>query len=211
MTRRELRTIVPGFDAHLVRAAESVAAHGWIVIEHFTTLEFARRMRQEAVGLLDRGNFRSAGVGRGSRHEVRSSVRGDSVHWIDPVRATGAPAQWLQIAEMLRSVLNERLLLGLFDYEAHLALYPPRSSYARHRDHFVGSTERVLTTTFYLNEDWLPADGGALRIFVEGEEFVDVSPRAGTLVLFLSQDFEHEVCAARRDRWSVTGWFRRRG
>ena len=39
-------------------------------------------------------------------------------------------------------------------------------------------------------------------------EIVRVLPEFATLVVFLSEDFPHEVLPATRDRYSVTGWFR---
>ncbi len=38
----------------------------------------------------------------------------------------------------------------------------------------------------------------------------DVAPIGGRLVIFRSDQFEHEVLPARRERLSFTGWFRRR-
>jgi SM-20-related protein len=38
----------------------------------------------------------------------------------------------------------------------------------------------------------------------------DIKPRPGCVVLFLSDEVEHEVLPATRDRWSIAGWFRRR-
>jgi SM-20-related protein len=68
----------------------------------------------------------------------------------------------------------------------------------------------------YLNRAWRETDGGAVRMYVgeaagpsERESHVDIAPHAGTLVLFLSADFEHEVLPASRERMSVAGWFRR--
>ena len=55
-----------------------------------------------------------------------------------------------------------------------------------------------------------PADGGALRLYLASGE-LDVWPEAGTLVLFRSADVLHEVLVNRRERLSLTGWFRRRG
>jgi SM-20-related protein len=37
-----------------------------------------------------------------------------------------------------------------------------------------------------------------------------VAPVGGTLVAFLSERFHHEVLPARRERYSLTGWFTRR-
>jgi len=109
----------------------------------------------------------------------------------------------------LRAALNQKLLLGLESYEAHLAVYPPGAFYARHRDHFAGTTSRVLTTTLYLNEDWDAEDGGEIRLFLPDRELV-LPPLGGRLLFFLAQEIEHEVLPARRERWSWTGWYRRR-
>jgi SM-20-related protein len=38
----------------------------------------------------------------------------------------------------------------------------------------------------------------------------DIYPRAGTLLLFLSAQFEHEVLPATRDRMSIACWMRQR-
>jgi SM-20-related protein len=39
----------------------------------------------------------------------------------------------------------------------------------------------------------------------------DLLPLAGNLLLFNSAQLAHEVLPARRERLSLTGWFRRRG
>jgi SM-20-related protein len=65
----------------------------------------------------------------------------------------------------------------------------------------------------YLNPEWGAADGGELRIYTAGENpepYRDVPPHAGTLVCLLSDTVYHEVLAPRRERLSLTGWFRRR-
>jgi SM-20-related protein len=35
-----------------------------------------------------------------------------------------------------------------------------------------------------------------------------VPPKNGTLVLFLSEEFPHEVLVAKKTRYSIAGWFR---
>jgi SM-20-related protein len=72
----------------------------------------------------------------------------------------------------------------------------------------------VVSVVLYLNLDWGEADGGRLRLYLEraGEPpFEDVVPEGGTLAVFLSERFAHEVLPAARERLSLTGWFRRRG
>ncbi|HDX9011350.1 TPA: 2OG-Fe(II) oxygenase, partial [Aeromonas dhakensis] len=46
----------------------------------------------------------------------------------------------------------------------------------------------------------------------DDEQFLmDVSPRGGRLVLFLSEEFPHEVLPANQERYSIAGWFRVNG
>ena len=59
-------------------------------------------------------------------------------------------------------------------------------------------------------------DGGALRIYVDGDrgegvddrgEGVDVSPIGDRLVCFFADRVVHEVLPAAADRWALTLWF----
>lgn len=71
---------------------------------------------------------------------------------------------------------------------------------------------RVLSTVFYLNDDWCDADGGELLLWMdETGEPVRVWPRSGSAVFFLSDAVPHEVRPARVDRYSIAGWFRTQG
>ncbi|MNJ70885.1 hypothetical protein D3C77_673740 [compost metagenome] len=67
-----------------------------------------------------------------------------------------------------------------------------------------------MTAVLYLNPDWQPDHGGALRLYLADGESLDVAPEAGTLVVFMAGEFPHEVLPTQVDRLSVTGWFRRR-
>ena len=69
---------------------------------------------------------------------------------------------------------------------------------------------RVVTIIAYLNTNWEKDDGGELQIYLENGQTISVLPNAGTLVCFMSADFEHEVLPAKRERASLTGWFRKR-
>ena len=54
-------------------------------------------------------------------------------------------------------------------------------------------------------------DGGALRIYVDGDdaqgEGVDVAPTGDRLVCFFADRVVHEVLPAAADRWALTLWF----
>jgi SM-20-related protein len=97
-------------------------------------------------------------------------------------------------------------LLGLTHHEAHFARYQQGDFYQKHVDAFVGRSSRVLTTVCYLND---VASGGALQIYTETDApLCQVQPKAGTMVLFESARFPHEVLPADTVRYSIAGWFR---
>lgn len=160
----------------------------------------------------DDDDFRRAGIGRQDDHHLNRFVRTDQIRWIEPNQgANGAFLAWM---ENLRLALNRRLFLGLFDYEAHFARYEPGAYYKRHLDAFAGRSNRVLSTVLYLNPDWQLDQGGELLIYPADdplpvtEPIERLLPRLGTLVVFLSEVFPHEVLPASRTRHSIAGWFR---
>ncbi|GAA4094212.1 2OG-Fe(II) oxygenase [Zhongshania borealis] len=155
--------------------------------------------------------FQAAGVGRAGEFQLNPFVRKDEIRWLsvqDPVEAG-----YLAWMERLRLGLNQRLFMGLFDYEAHFARYSDGAFYKKHVDAFKGSTNRVLSTVFYLNPGWALADGGHLLMYSDAavpalEPIARITPLMGSLVVFLSDRFPHEVTAASRLRYSIAGWFR---
>jgi len=135
-------------------------------------------------------------------------VRRDRVRWLD--RGHAPVVCNLDWAEQLRQRLNQELCLGLFDYECHYAHYPKGAFYKRHVDAVKGLSNRRLSTILYLNPSWQAGDGGELVMYAgEGQAVLEtVSPAFGSMVLFLSEEFPHEVLPAKRSRYSLTGWFR---
>ena len=162
--------------------------------------------------MLDRlrttDGLQQAGIGREAAFRVARHVRGDRIHWLDPHEP--AQARYLAAMETLRLGLNRELFLGLFEFEAHFAHYPPGAFYRRHVDSFRGAANRMLSTVSYLNTDWQPGDGGELVLYgPDGPaELARIAPQAGRLVIFLSEEIPHEVLPARRDRYSIAGWYR---
>lgn len=151
-----------------------------------------------------------AGIGRQQDFQLNAQIRRDQTHWLhddNPI-----DQHYLQVMNALREGLNQRLFMGLFDYESHYAHYPPGTFYKRHMDAFKGQNKRMLTTVLYLNPDWQSDDGGALHIYAPdtGAMIEQVTPEMGTFVMFLSEQFPHEVLTTQRDRYSIAGWFRMR-
>jgi SM-20-related protein len=190
-----------------------IAERGWALEPVFLDRSEVDLWHREAKASHGAGEFRRAGIGRGENHRILPEVREDHVRWLDPPGATPSERRYFELMERLRQSFNRELTLGLFDFEAHLALYPPGARYRCHLDQFQGVGDRVLSTSLYLNPDWSPGDEGALRLYLdkpESEPFADVLPEGGTLVCFLSERFHHEVLPSRRERLAATGWFTRR-
>ena len=206
-------SITKPVTAAIDRICAAIADEGCAIEADFLPRASVAALAEEAHARDAAGEFHTAGVGRGAAHVQRSDVRGDRILWLDQSLASSAQQPFWQRLDALRLALNENLLLGLFSFEGHYALYPPGTYYRRHRDRFrdaAGSSNiRVISCAIYLNENWAPTDGGELRIY-DGERVRDVLPVAGTLVCFLSDRFEHEVLPATRERLALTGWFRRR-
>ncbi|MCV9921457.1 MULTISPECIES: 2OG-Fe(II) oxygenase [Pseudomonas] len=194
----------------LSAVVDDLATRGWSEQANFLPADLVRALATECRRRAAEGELNPAGVGRGAAQEVREAIRGDHILWLDPGESDVCD-QYLDAMDELRLAINQGLFIGLEDYECHFALYPPGAFYRRHLDRFRDDDRRAVSAVFYLNENWQPGDGGELRMFLADEVVRDVQPTAGTLVVFLSGDIPHEVLAARRDRLSLTGWFRRRG
>lgn len=149
--------------------------------------------------------FHRAGIGRQQHFGLEGSVRRDEICWINGESAAGLA--WLAWTASLQRWLNRELLLGLFSFESHFAHYGPGDFYRRHVDAFKGEANRILSVVAYLNPAWQPGDGGELLLYTTAGP-IAVAPRLGTLVVFLSEEFPHEVLPAAGDRYSIAGWFR---
>lgn len=198
-------------DHRLMNIVDELAGTGWSVCDDFFEESLWRTLAGEGRRLHAAGQFTRAGIGSGAARRIRSEVRGDYTLWLDPDHATTAQRVCLARLEELRQTVNRELFMGLRELEAHLALYPPGAFYRRHLDQFQRMTDRQLTVVCYLNTAWVENDGGALRIYLDDSgAYHEVLPVGGRLVTFLSARFPHEVLPSRRERMSVTGWFKRR-
>ncbi len=157
---------------------------------------------------MDAEQFRQAGIGRGKAYLKNEFVRSNEICWISGESEAGE--QWLAWTRELQTYLNRRLYLGLFSFESHFAHYHPGDFYKRHYDAFRGESIRRLSLVTYLNPQWANDDGGELVLYRDepDQEGIHVVPLMGTLVIFLSEEFPHEVLPANRDRLSIAGWFR---
>tara|TARA_R110000868_G_scaffold2321_7_gene17320 strand:+ start:37824 stop:38504 length:681 start_codon:yes stop_codon:yes gene_type:complete len=185
----------------------ALVEQGWAVFALADTAMLTA-LREEALALWQEDELTRAGIGRADDFDIVREIRRDKTKWFDG--ASEAQAAYLDFAETLRVGINERLLLGLFAFEAHYAVYEPGGFYRRHLDSFRGARNRILSSVLYLNPGWEPADGGLLRLFDERDDSVmaDIVPECGTFAVFLSEEIPHEVTAALKARFSIAGWHR---
>lgn len=189
-------------------AAGGLRDHGWWVGEGALDDELVVRLRADLAELMEADRLHRAGIGREGDFHLDRSIRSDRVFWLD--RSRDLQARFLDRMERLRLALNRELFLGLFEFEAHYAHYPPGALYKKHYDSFRGAANRIVSTVAYLTPNWQPGDGGELVIYAEDGEQVltTVEPRAGHFVMFLSEELPHEVLTSHADRTSIAGWFR---
>lgn len=204
----------PAFPEHFSAAlpphmADGLAEHGWSQHNIFLPLELTQELATECRALAASGALNPAGVGKGPAQVLRADIRGDRILWLQAGQSLACD-RYLQIMESLRVMRNRELYLGLDEYESHFAFYAPGAGYQAHLDRFRDDDCRTVSVVIYLNHDWLPEQGGALRLHPLGKSTEDIAPVGSRLVLFLSADMLHEVLPATRDRLSLAGWFRRR-
>ncbi len=188
---------------------DDLATQGWSQQDFFIPTQLCNQLATECHHRAQHGQLAPAGVGRGAAKIVHKNTRGDHIQWLDAGHHA-AVDRYLALMDQLRSAINQSLFLGLEDFESHFTLYPPDTFYKKHVDRFRDDDRRTISCVAYLNENWLPEQGGALRMYLDNDQIHDVIPKAGTLIIFMSAQWPHEVLPATRDRLSVTGWFRRR-
>ncbi|MCB9397759.1 MAG: 2OG-Fe(II) oxygenase [Acidobacteria bacterium] len=195
--------VIPQFAPQLL---ESLFLDGFCVLDSVLSAEECAGIRQTITHMRAEGEFRPAQIGTGPSKQLRPDIRCDWVSWLgDPIPPALRPV--FDQVEKIRMCLNQAWFLGLFRYEAHLTVYPPGSFYAKHVDQFRLVQHRKISCIFYLNENWLPEEGGALVLYnQEGQVLREILPLARRMVLMFADRIPHAVAKTTRERQSVTGW-----
>ncbi|MDO6824557.1 2OG-Fe(II) oxygenase [Marinobacter sp. 1_MG-2023] len=191
--------------------AEGLSVYGWMSFDITPWLgtDLLQSLQREIIALDQSDALKIAGIGRGAELVRDRSVRRDKIAWLQG--DTPSQAGLFEFLESLRMGLNQRLFLGLKRFEAHYATYHSGDFYRAHVDSFQGRASRIVSLVLYLNDDWQPADGGALQIYSRGDGVEAgslVLPEAGRVALFMSEEIRHEVLEAHRTRYSLACWFR---
>jgi SM-20-related protein len=156
----------------------------------------------------DGPTYVTAGIGRSRSHHKDQNIRRDKISWIDDKNATDQ--RWNNWTETLRVALNRQLFMGLIPIESHYARYETDGFYKKHLDAFTGDGNRKVSIVLFLNDQWQEKDEGKLVLYggLEHDEQIFVSPKQGTLAVFLSTEISHEVLRTNCTRNSIAGWYR---
>ncbi|EJG1818916.1 2OG-Fe(II) oxygenase [Vibrio parahaemolyticus] len=185
---------------------DALATDGYYIWDDFLSEDEVTQLRD-----CIPDNWKKARIGRNDDVTRIESIRSDKIQWLKP--AMGQPiANYLSKMEEIRQEVNRHFFLGLFEYEAHFAKYEKGDFYQKHLDCFKGNENRRLTTVFYMNESWSEEDAGELVVYdLNDKEIATIPPRGGRLLVFLSEQFPHEVLRTNAERFSIAGWFRING
>ncbi len=182
----------------------------WVLLENFFPESLLQDLLQRAQTLWSEGQFQAAKVGRGAEQQQATDIRSDWTHWVDlrdPIYS-----QLAQSIQGLQNDLNRSFYLGAQSFECHLARYSQGQFYERHIDQSPSQKNqpgaRILSFVLYLNPNWNVGDGGELCLYHVSPE-IRIEPRWGRLALFRADSVPHAVMKSFKDRWSLTGWFRR--
>ena len=195
------------FDALI----QTIAMQGYVICDDFLPAETISALRDVSYNRYANDDMRAAKTGLVNK--TQSAIRGDHIAWLDELDKNIAIQAYFSQMHSLKDALNQQLFMNIQSLETHLALYPIGGVYQKHLDQFShgnNAKSRQLSSILYLNDDWQAGDGGELRLYLSEDHHLDILPTAGKLVLFLSAEFWHEVRPAKRERASLTGWFRSR-
>ena len=221
-----LLAFTPGSPTLAKDALTRLQRNGFAVVPDFVPSNTVEALKRDAALLRREGRFNTAGVGESNTNRVDGLVRKCEQCFVFPQfkhkgggDADGR-ATLYQSIDSLRADLTAGCgveLDGMLT-EGLYATYPNGGFYRRHVDSVDGTASEVRQWSYllYLNTEWKEEDGGCLRIHTDGggEEappgsapsFVDIEPRAGTLVVFRST-MPHEVLDTDAQRLAVAGWF----
>ncbi|MFB2721802.1 2OG-Fe(II) oxygenase [Shewanella xiamenensis] len=193
-------------EAVLDVIADALVDKGYIFLPELVPAHISQVLL-EKVQATEIHELKAASIGRGSEQQLNPDIRRDRIQWLEEQHEPDS--LYLDLMMQLKEGLNRRLFMGLFDYESHYAVYQPGAFYKKHVDALKGSQNRILTTVFFLNPDWIPEHCGELVIFDEDDNEIErIAPKMGHFVIFLSERFPHEVTKTLAKRNSIAGWFR---
>lgn len=178
---------------------EDLDQQGFCLIDDAYSSKYMQTLVRECTAHLN--EFRDAAIQNG----VVSNIRSDHILWIDEQLAYAQ--QHIQALTALSEQLNRAFYFGIREVEAHFACYNAGEFYALHRDNPQGKNGRIVSSVYYLHEQWQADWGGELRLQDKQGEWHIIPPKPNRIALFQS-DLLHEVLKSKQQRLSITAWLR---
>ena len=194
---------------------EDLLQRKYSVIDNFFSTEEVEVLRNGLLAKYEEDQFKKSAIGNKTNELVEKEIRGDFILWLNEAEAGTVENVFFNRVNNLVDYLNRTCFMGILHKEFHYAVYPEGTFYKRHLDTFQNDGRRKLSVVCYLNDEtWLEENGGELTIYVDenGEEkAIDLYPFTGRVVIFESQELEHEVQRVKHSkRLSITGWLKTR-
>lgn len=163
-------------------------------------------LRKQLIQHYKNDHLHLAGIGKMDELHLEDSIRKDQIYWLN--KTTNCPAEQCFFGAMNGFIhhLNMTCFAGIRSVEFHYALYEKGAYYKKHIDQFRNDKSRQFSVVFYLNENWIPENGGELVLYLKDEK-KEITPNFGKLVCFRS-DIPHEVKTSQTQRMSLTGWLK---
>ncbi|MBU2926644.1 2OG-Fe(II) oxygenase [Winogradskyella psychrotolerans] len=192
------------------RIISDISSQKYSIVDDFFSEDEVIALRHSLLLKYEEDTFKKSAIGNKTNEHVKKTVRGDIILWIDENIINSAEQLFFNKINDLKDYLNRTCFLGINLKEFHYAIYPKDTFYKRHLDTFQNDDRRKLSFVCYLNsEDWQPENGGELVLYLDGEDKV-IYPFPGKVVIFESQELEHEVKPVNTQRLSITGWLKTR-
>ncbi|MAN28286.1 MULTISPECIES: 2OG-Fe(II) oxygenase [Mesonia] len=194
---------------------EDLQKKKYSVVDDFFSAEEIEIIRNGLLTKYEEDQFKKSAIGNRVNELIESEIRGDFILWLNEAEAGLPEKTYFNKINQLVDYLNRTCFMGILHKEFHYAVYPKGTFYKRHLDTFQNDGRRKLSVVCYLNdESWKKENGGELTIYTEEngtEKPIDLFPFPGRVVIFESQELEHEVQQVKNDkRLSITGWLKTR-
>ena len=190
---------------------EQLCQSNFAMIEQFLESKLYQQLKLTAYEKFCQEEYRPAKIGSNHQNHLNQAIRGDQILWLEKESNNKAINSFLQGMQEIITLINQQLFLGLNEFESHFAIYPPGAFYKKHVDQFNNTQDRRVSCVYYLNDDWLPDDGGELILYTPDDKILSsVLPQGNQLLCFMSH-LPHEVKITQRHRYSIAGWMKVRG
>lgn len=194
------------------KVIEDLMEQKYSIADDFFTTDEINILRDTLLIKYEDDNFKKSAIGNQANEKVIEAIRGDFILWIDEDKADISEKLFFDKINNFTAYLNRTCFMGINESEFHYAVYPPKTFYKRHLDTFQNDKKRKLSIVCYLNnENWQPEYGGELTIYLNNgatEQAINIYPLKGRMVIFESQELEHEVKPVKQERLSITGWLK---